>query len=125
MWTVLFEKGLTIFLTGSVLAFVEFLIRRHDDRKDKKDGVKATLETLQTSLADIRADIDKRFKKSEKDALRTQLLVMIYFRPEEQQEILTVAERYFVKLEANWYMTGIFSKWCAEHGLKPDWFKEQ
>ena len=47
---------------------------------------------------------------------------MILLKPEEQTEILKVAQHYFVKLKANWYMTGIFKKWCDEQGLEPEWF---
>lgn len=115
--------------SGGCFAFVQFLITRQDDRKDKKDDVKAKLENLQTSLSDIRADIDKRFKKSEKDGLRTQLLLLLLMKPEEQTEILTIAEHYFVKppngLGGNWYMTGLFAKWCDAHGIEPEWFNRE
>ena len=104
------EKVLLAILgTGNVLLFVQFLIDRHDRKKeraeeDKIGGIKERLLTL------------------EKDGLRTQLLLMILLKPEEQTEILKVAQHYFVKLKANWYMTGIFKKWCDEHGLEPEWF---
>lgn len=85
---------------GNLLLFIKFLIERHD----QKNGIGATL------------------KKLEKDGLRTQLLLLILMRPEEESEILKIAEHYFVKLKANWYMTSIFKKWCDERGLEPDWF---
>lgn len=88
--------------SGGVLAFLQFLIARNDD----KQGIKKSL------------------KKLEKDGLRTQLLLLILMQPEEQTEILKIAEHYFVKLKGNWYMTGLFSKWCDAHGLEPDWFKK-
>lgn len=91
--------------SGGVLAFVQFLISRHDD----KQGIKSTL------------------KKLEKDGLRTQLLLLILLQPDEKKEILTLGQRYFSKppngLDGNWYMTGIFSKWCGERNLKPEWFE--
>lgn len=90
--------------SGGVLAFLQFLITRHDDRKG----------------------IGKTLKKLEKDGLRTQLLLLILMQPDEQTEILTLGERYFRKppfgLDGNWYMTGIFSKWCKARDLEPDWF---
>ena len=90
--------------SGGVLAFLQFLITRHDDRKG----------------------IGKTLKKLEKDGLRTQLLMLILLQPDDQTEILTLGERYFRKppfgLDGNWYMTGIFSKWCKARGLEPDWF---
>lgn len=90
--------------SGGFLAFLQFLITRHDDRKG----------------------IGKTLKKLEKDGLRTQLLLLILMQPDEQTEILTLGERYFRKppfgLDGNWYMTGIFSKWCKARDLEPDWF---
>ena len=86
--------------SGGVLAFVQFLITRHDD----KQGVKGTL------------------KKLEKDGLRTQLLLLLLLQPDEETEILKIAEHYFVKLKGNWYMTSMFSKWCKTRGLRPEWF---
>lgn len=93
--------------SGGVLAFLQFLISRADD----KQGIKSTL------------------KKLEKDGLRTQLLLLILLKPDEQTEILTLGQRYFVKpplgLGGNWYMTSIFKTWCDERKLEPDWFKSE
>lgn len=90
--------------SGGVLAFLQFLITRNDD----KQGIRSTL------------------KKLEKDVLRTQLLLMILLKPEEKKEILTLAQHYFVDLEGNWYMTDIFKKWLKEKGhSNPDWFQTE
>ena len=90
---------------GNLLLFIKFLIERHDGKKERElEGIKDKLILL------------------EKDGLRTQLLLLILLKPEEQTEILKVAEHYFVKLKANWYMTGMFKKWCDERGLEPEWF---
>lgn len=99
--------------SGGVLGFIQFLIKRKDDKEqraeDKQDD-----------------DIKGTLKKLEKDGLRTQLLLLILMQPDEQTEILTLGERYFRKppagLDGNWYMTGIFSKWCRARDLEPDWF---
>lgn len=96
--------------SGGVLGFIQFLIKRKDDKEqraeDKQDD-----------------DIKGTLKKLEKDGLRTQLLLLILMQPDEQTEILKIAEHYFVKLKGNWYMTSVFSKWCKSRGLKPEWFK--
>ena len=84
--------------SGGVLSFIQFLITRKD------------------------SDIKGTLKKLEKDGLRTQLLLLILMQPDEQTEILKIAEHYFVKLKGNWYMTSVFSKWCKSRGLKPEWF---
>lgn len=102
------ENLLTIVLGGgNLLLFVKFLIERYDKRKEQ--NIKGTLSKL------------------EKDGIRTQLLLLILLQPDEKKEILTLGQRYFSKppngLDGNWYMTGIFSKWCGERNLKPEWFE--
>lgn len=95
---------LAILASNGFFALVQFLITRWDTKKN----LKGTL------------------KKLEKDGLRTQLLLLILMQPDEQTEILTLGERYFRKppagLDGNWYMTGIFSKWCKSRNLEPEWF---
>ena len=73
-------------------------------------------------------EIDRKLVQTEKDELRTQLLLMISDYPHETQEILTLAERYFSKppegLGGNWYASSIFSNWCTDNGVDlPKWFK--
>ena len=94
---------------GNIILFIKFLIERYDRKKEREED--NNLGGIQEKLILL-----------EKDGLRTQLLLMILLKPEEQTEILKVAQHYFVKLKANWYMTGIFKKWCDEHGLEPEWF---
>ena len=96
---------------GNAILFIKFLIERHDRIKEaeKEDELGA---------------INDRLEKLEKDGIRTQLLLLILLRPDEQTEILKVAEHYFCKLKANWYMTSMFKKWCDEQGLEPEWFED-
>lgn len=92
---------LTILGSNAVFAFLQFLITRRDTKKN----IKSKLTVL------------------EKDVLRTQLLLLILLKPEEQQEILTIAEHYFGELQGNWYMTSIFNKWLKEANVaEPAWF---
>ena len=92
---------LAIIGSNALFAFLQFMITRHDTKKN----VKGKLTVL------------------EKDVLRTQLLLLILLRPAEQQEILTIAEHYFGDLKGDWYMTSIFNKWLvAERIAEPEWF---
>lgn len=109
--------------SGGFLAFVQFLITRNDNQKDKDDTIKAELSKIKTDIEAIKTDIDKKFKKSEKDAVRMQLLFLIRESPGEQQEIMTVGEHYFKVLKADWYMTSVFNKWLKKYDIaEPDWF---
>lgn len=93
---------------GNLLLFIKFLIERHDAKKASK-------------IEDFRDEL----KTLKKDGIRTQLLLLMLLKPEEQTEILKVAEYYFNTLHANWYMTSMFATWCDEHDLEPRWFNRQ
>lgn len=96
---------LAILAGGNLFAFIKFLIERYDRKKSKP--------------------IDDRLNKLERDGLRTQMLLLILLRPQEQTEILKMAEVYFDKLNGNWYMTSIFNKWLTANDIaKPEWFKK-
>lgn len=95
---------LAVIGSNALFAFLQFLITRHDTKKN----VKGKLTTL------------------EKDTLRTQMLLLILLKPEEKQEIMTVAEHYFKVLKGNWYMTSIFNKWLEDTGTaEPEWFDKK
>ena len=92
--------------SSAVLGFIEFLIRRHDD---KKGILKAILH---------------RMDKIEKDSIRTQLLLLMSDYPEERHQIMMLAEYYFVTLKSNWYLTGIFQSYLDRNNIPvPKWFK--
>ena len=71
-------------------------------------------------------DIEKNQKTAEKDSMRSQLLMMIADYPEENTEILKLAEHYFSDLHGNWTATAIFNKWLERCAVaKPEWFKDK
>ena len=98
-----------------LFAFVEFLIKRSDDKRDNYDAVIERLEK-----------IEKRLDTNEKDSLRTQMLIMMNHYPEDHIEIMKLAERYFSVLHGDWYMTSIFNKWLEKNSIgKPEWFNPE
>lgn len=104
------ETILAVF--GAVLGsgLIQFLITRHDNNKANP----------------IEKKIDKILeeqKKTEKDNLRTQLLVMMNMMPNNHEEIMTLAERYFKELKGDWFYSSLFSKWLKDNNVeKPLWF---
>lgn len=91
---------------GNLILFIKFLIERHDRKQERKG------ENIQEKLTIL-----------EKDGLRTQLLVLILWKPKETTEILRIAEHYFKVLHGNWYMTSIFNNWLKDHDIaEPEWF---
>lgn len=90
-------------------------------KRSKKDGVESKLSALIEEQKDIRALI----KRQEKDALRTELKLMISDFPDEETDILRLAEHYFKDLNGNWTMANIFTRWCKEKGIDlPTWVKQ-
>ena len=112
----LLQIFIAILTSNALFVFIEHMIDRHDERDEDRKGIKTKLTELEKAMKD-------KFKLLEKDTLRTQLLFLIIERPEETQEILTIAEHYFKDLKGNWYMTSIFYKWCKERNIEvPIWF---
>ena len=94
----------TVLGSTAIASLVQFLITRHDQKKN----IKGKLDNL------------------ERDVLRSQLLLLILMKPEERQEIMTVAQHYFGDLHGNWYMTSIFNGWITEHDIaQPEWFSRE
>lgn len=87
----------------------------------------ATLIQFFVNRHDLREGIQNKLIILEKDGLRTQLLLLILLRPDDEHEILTIGEKYFSDkahggLEGNWYATPIFNRWCDERKIEPEWF---
>lgn len=96
---------------GNIILFIKFLIERYDHKKERAEDKDAE-------------GVKKKLLVLERDGLRTQLLLLILLKPEEQTEILRIAEHYFKDLKGNWYMTSIFKKWLEEKGVgSPEWFE--
>ena len=98
---------------GNLILFVKFLIERHDRKTEQEEN-------------NEREGIKNKLLVLEKDGLRTQLLLLILIRPEEQTEILRIAEHYFKVLKGDWYMTSIFNNWLKDSVIaEPEWFENQ
>ena len=96
---------LALLASGNVFLFVKFLIERLDRRHAQP--------------------VEERLAKLEKDGLRMQLLFFITLIPNEQTEILKIAEYYFGTLNGDWYMTSIFNKWLTDNNIaEPEWFRK-
>lgn len=106
---------------GVLNIIVTAIIGAVNSRKGKLKAIEDKLEKV-----DRRLDaIDRAFEKSEKDTLRTQLLLMIADYPDNTEGIMAIGERYFGGLHGNWYATALFNNWLEQQEIaKPEWFKE-
>lgn len=108
---------LAVLGSGNIILFIKFLIERHDRKKERAEDKKERAEDKE------QAAIKEELVKIKKDGIRTQLLLLILLRPNEETEILRLAEHYFKVLKGNWYMTTIFKGWLKEYSVaEPDWF---
>lgn len=114
-------------VVAAVISFIIFMIKRHDEKEGEIKQVNDTLKEIKDQAKSDKEESDKRFKILEKDIVRTQLLTLMYnYEPEDEHELMQVAEHYFVDLKANWYMTGLFNRFLEKKGIgKPDWFKTE
>lgn len=101
--------------SGALSTLISAIFTAFTNRKSRLTKIEAKL-----------TDIEANQKTAEKDALRTQLLMMIADYPEERTEILKLAEYYFSDLHGNWTATAIFNAWVEKYDVaKPEWFKEK
>lgn len=97
---------IAVFGSTGLFTFITFLINRRDGKADSLKRIETNLDSLK------------------RDGLRTQLLMMMSDYPDQEQEIYRLAERYFVEMDGNWYMSSVFNKWLKSRDLpKPDWYK--
>lgn len=91
---------------------IQFLITRAD--KKKESPIEEKLDKIISEQ-----------KKSEKDQLRTQLLVMMSLLPNQHEEIMQLAQRYFEELKGDWFYSSLFAKWIKDNNIeRPIWFKK-
>lgn len=97
--------------------FIQFYLNRKDKLKQ---------ESIENKISPITEKLDKIIveqKKSEKDQLRTQLLVMMSLMPDNHSEILTLAHRYFKELQGDWFYSSLFKRWLKDNDIEnPEWF---
>ena len=105
--------------TGLLTTVINIISNAIQNRKSRLKNVEEQLSKVEQQLSEIQ---DKQ-KISEKDALRTQLLLMISDYPDETMDILKLAEYYFNNLHGNWTATFVFNHWLEQRGIaKPSWF---
>ena len=104
---------IAIISSGILSTIVSAIITAIANRKNKLKEIEGELKA-----------INKKLDLQEKDALRTQLLLMISDYPQEKTEILKLAEYYFKNLHGNWTATAIFNSWILKYcdGVQPEWF---
>lgn len=71
--------------------------------------------TLQQEVKQIASDREATAKQTELQLTRLELLMLMETDPDNIIEIEKVAQRYFIELKGNTYMSSEFSRWCKLH----------
>lgn len=114
----------TVLGSAGCCSLIQFFVSRHDKKKEKKeekhDGIKADIDSIKEGIQELKDKADIQ----EKDNCRTQLLVLIADYSQDKSEIMRLGEHYFDDLDANWYMSSIFTAWLKANNIeRPAWFK--
>lgn len=71
---------------------------------------------VSTQIADLKHEVEANDLRTEQQITRLELANLIHNQPENKAEIEKVARHYFVALDGDWYMTGLYSDWAQAHG---------
>ena len=73
-------------------------------------------DAITTEISELRSEIKTNHEQTDRKITRLELLNLIHNQPTNVTEIEKVARYYFQTLKGDWYVTGIYSRWCAEYG---------
>ena len=116
-WTIV----LALISSGVLSTLITAIFQYLQTKRSQKDGLESKVDTLV-------AEQDKMLKaqkKQEGDILRVELKLMISDFPEQEADILRLAQHYFNDLHANWVMAATFKQWLKQRGIDlPDWYND-
>lgn len=103
---------------GGLISFAQFLISRHDKRKDE--------HTVQLDRIEKKVDaIGEQSDRTELAQTRLQLFFLIIMQPKNKDAILKTAQRYFMELDGNGEAWDAFAHWASENGVDIDYYKKK
>lgn len=74
---------------------------------------------IASQISDLKGTIQESDKQQNQQITRLELMELMNNQPTNVAEIEKVAKHYFQDLGGNWYMTGLYSKWCEKYGGDP------
>ena len=70
---------------------------------------------VSSQISELQQDVKNTDMRQEQSLTRLELIMLMEHDPENKAEIEKVARYYFVVLDGDWYMTGLYSKWASEY----------
>lgn len=113
---------LALISSGVLSTLITALFQYLATKRSKADGLESKVDKLTGDIAEI----TKAQKKAEGDIIRVELKLMISNFPDEESDILRLAEHYFKDLKGNWVMSTTFITWLKQRGLEsPSWYDKE
>ncbi len=108
--------------SGVLSTLITVLFQAWQTKQSRKTGLESKVDTI----AETQQSIIKAQKKAEGDIIRVELKLMISDFPDEESDILRLAEHYFKDLKGNWVMANTFNLWLESRGLpSPSWYDKE
>lgn len=101
----------SVFGSAGVWGLIQFLISRHDTKKQDLAEIKKQLEK-----------IEHKCDRNELATTRLQLFFLLKTQPSNEDAILMTAQRYFIDLNGNAEAWGAFHKWATAHKVDTGWY---
>lgn len=72
---------------------------------------------VQWAIGYAMSSVTSQLNSIELSSTRSELLLMIDNHPEDTHSIMSLAEKYFIDLKGDMYMTKVFSDWGKSQGV--------
>lgn len=93
-------------------------------KNDMIKDIDSHREASKEIVSEIKSNIDKSVgitEETRKDTIRIQLIMYMQTQPENHDTIFKLAQKYFVKMKGDWFMTSEFKKWAKSQKVEiPD-----
>lgn len=112
---------LALISSGVLSTLITALFQYLATKRSQKDGLESKVGEV---IADQKKIMDAQ-KKHEGDIVRVELKMMIADFPDDESDILRLAQHYFKDLHGNWVAAAVFKKWLSDRHLElPNWFED-
>lgn len=74
---------------------------------------------MSSQIGDFRQEVKESDRRQDQAITRLELMNLIQNDPTNIAGVEKLAKYYFQELNGNQYMTGVYSRWCAQYGGDP------
>lgn len=121
---------LAIISSATVANLIIFFVTRRDTKKEKeKEDPHKELDTkiaeLSSLVSTLHGETISSMQEMRQALCRLQMLNLMEHHQGDVEALMSAAHKYFIELNGNWYMDGIFTDYCNDHNIPlPSWFEK-